>query len=261
MERGLGMTADPGTPLEPAPGAKGLCALDPRVRVVSALVLSVVLACLSTIEGALAGLAAGFGLSLFGGPEFAQCKRRLWAVNVFVLFLWLTVPWSLPGETLFRAGPLAISKEGVTLALLVTLKCNAIALVFLGLLGRISLPVLGDALQSLRFPNRLTLLLLFTWRYVHVLESEWRTLVTAARLRGFVPTTSLRTYTTCAFLLGMLFVRALDRSQRVWEAMCLRGFDGRLHCLASFRMRGPDRAFLAALVPLTACLLALDHVF
>lgn len=243
---------------ESAMNARGLCALDPRVRAFSALVLCVVLACLASLHGALAGLLAGILLALLGGLDLAETKRRLCAVNAFVLFLWLTVPWSVPGESVLELGPLDVTREGVRLALLVSLKCNAIALVFLGLLGRMSLPVFGDALRGLHVPNKLTLLVLFTWRYVHVLAAEWKTLVTAARLRGFAPATNLHTYATCANLLGMLFVRALDRSKRVWEAMCLRGFDGQLKSLATFRAGHRDLFFLVCLVLFAAGLVLFD---
>lgn len=226
---------------------------------VSALALVVVLACLSSVKAALAGLVLSLVLALWAGLDVAETKRRILAVNAFVLFLWLTVPWSVPGESVFALGPLDVTREGIWLSLVVSLKCEAIVLAFLALLGRVSLPDLGYALNALRFPNRLTLLLLFTWRYVHVLESEWQTLLTAARLRGFVPQTSLRTYKTYANLLGMLLVRALDRSRRVWEAMSLRGFDGQLRTLASHRARPLDWTCLALLVLLAAGLLVFDR--
>ena len=76
-------------------------------------------------------------------------------------------------------------------------------------------------------------------------RAEWRTLHDAARLRGFAPRTSMHCYRTIGYLLGMTFVRGLDRAARVSEAMLLRGFSGRFTSLAVFRASRVDAAFAA----------------
>lgn len=224
-------------------GTSPIHSLDPRARVAVACFAAFTLALLTDVRLALAGLVPGLVLLFFSRPPLGLLCRRLVQVNVFILFLWLTVPWSVPGTELLALGPLSVTAEGVQLALLVTLKCNAIVLVFLALVATLSLPTLGCALERLHCPRRLIVLLLSAYRYLFVLAREWETLHTAARLRGFVPGTNTHTYKTYANMLGMLFVHSLDRSQRVWEAMCLRGFSGHFPCLARFAMQGRDWIF------------------
>ena len=90
-------------------------------------------------------------------------------------------------------------------------------------------------------------LVLFAGRYVHDVAGEWRTLLAAARLRGFRARTSLHSYRTLASLLGILLLRGLDRAQRVHEAMRLRGFRQRFHCVTPFQAHLRDAVFVAVM--------------
>ena len=119
-----------------------------------------------------------------------------------------------------------------------------------------SAATLCTALGRLRVPKKIVYLMLMTYRYIFVLEAEYRRLLTAARVRCFTPRTGLHAYRTYAYLIGMLFVRAAVRSERVVEAMKCRGFRGRFYSLAEFRNHPADRVF-AALTALTLAALAL----
>lgn len=222
--------------------------LDPRVRLLAALAGAVCLAVLQGLGAALAGLGTAALLLILSRPTPGPLFRRLFAVNVFVLFLWLTVPLSMSGPPVATFGPLSISRPGVQLALLVTLKSNAILLLFLALVASMDSPAIGHALERLRFPPKLVFLFLFAYRYVHVIAAEHERLITAARLRGFTPRTNLHTYKTLASILGMVLVKSYDRSVRVYEAMRLRGFQGRFQSVARFSVTAVDAVFLTVLL-------------
>ena len=65
-------------------------------------------------------------------------------------------------------------------------------------------------------------------------------MVNALKIRAFQPRTSLHTYRTYAYLVGMLLVRSYDRSERVRNAMVCRGFKGRFYDLSEFSLRPFD---------------------
>lgn len=123
-------------------------------------------------------------------------------------------------------GPLVATVEGVGLAARITLKANAILLVFIALVATMPVATLGHALHRLAVPDKLVHLLLFTYRYIHVMEKEYKRLHNAAVIRGFRPRTDRHTYKTYAYLVGMLLVRSLARAERVYDAMLCRGFQG-----------------------------------
>lgn len=232
--------------------------LDPRLRLLAAALGSVVLAVLHTPQAACAGLT--LALLLTAGGSSAGLGRRLMLINGFIAFLWLLVPLTAGGEALTHFGPLSVSRRGVELAFLATLKANAVFLLFQALLGGMDAPVAGQALEGLHVPAKLVFLILFTFHFLHVLADEWERLGTAARLRGFVPRSSLHTYRTLGYQLGMVLVRGLDRSRRVYEAMLLRGFAGHFRSAARFRARGRDFVFAGLFVPALA-LVALYDLF
>jgi len=66
-------------------------------------------------------------------------------------------------------------------------------------------------------------------------------------LRCFRPSTTLHTYRTVAYLIGMLFVRASLRAERVYMAMLCRGFSGRFHSLQEFSFSRKDSIWAAGM--------------
>jgi cobalt/nickel transport system permease protein len=232
--------------------------LDPRVRLAMAALFSVCVALVREPVAAAAALALAAALMAVSRPPLGLLARRLAMVNVFVLFLWLTVPATMPGEPALTVGPLSFSREGLDLVLLVTLKSNAIVLAFLALAATMVSAVMGHALGRLGVPPKLVFLFLFTYRYLHVIAAEWQRLVTAARLRGFTPRTGMHTYRTIGHLLAMVLVNSFDRSGRVYQAMILRGFEGRFVSVTRFQARPRDLLFALAWTAATAGLMAMD---
>ena len=80
----------------------------------------------------------------------------------------------------------------------------------------------------------------------------------AMKVRAFRPTTSWHTYRTFGYLVGMMLVRAIERSERILAAMKCRGFSGRLVLLQDFVYTRRDAMFGLLLVVICATLLRLD---
>ena len=66
------------------------------------------------------------------------------------------------------------------------------------------------------------------------------------KTRGFRPRMDWHTYRSYGYLVGMLLVRSLDRSQRVLAAMKCRGFRGRFYLLDHFAATRYDLGFSLA---------------
>lgn len=233
--------------------------LGPGIRIAGATILSAVIACLTGTIPCLAGLAAGLIVIAAAWHGTTILLRRLAAVNIFIAFMWLLVPWSTPGPAIWNFGPLAISSTGIALCLAITLKANAIMLIFTGLLARLSLSQLAGGLASLHFPDKLAWLLLLMERNVHLLGREWRTLTEAASLRGFSARTGRHGYTTLAAMLAILFVKAQERSQKLQEALLLAGFNGSLPFRAPLRPGLAAISFLLLVTAASIALLCLNH--
>lgn len=228
---------------------------DPRARLVAALLLTVPMALVATPWTAGISVAVGLGLVCLAVLSPAAVLSRLLAVNLFIAFLWLFLPFSTPGAPLLHFGGLTLTKEGLDLALLLTFKSNAVVLCLMALMGSIPVQDMGPAMQSLRLPAKLCHLFLFTFRYIFVIRKEYQTMTRAMNARGFKPKTNLHTYRSYAWLVGMLLVKSWDRAERVNRAMLCRGFQGRFYTLTQFNFTTADIFFIT-----TAALAALGVV-
>jgi cobalt/nickel transport system permease protein len=239
-------------------GASLVHRLDPRGKIVVAALFAILIAAAKTYAAATAGLAIALVYLALARLPLKKVLFRLLAVNSFVVFLWFVLPFTYPGETVWRWGPLAATREGLSLAGLITLKSNAIIIALMALIATAPIVTLGQALHNLRLPDKLCHLLLFTYRYIHVFEQEYQRLVQAMKIRGFRPRTNLHTYRSYAYLAAMLLVRSFDRAERVFQAMLCRGFQGTFYSLKTFTWQRRDGIFLAVSLLALAGLFGLE---
>lgn len=223
-----------------AMGDSSLHQMDPRPRIVLAAVFSFLVALSQGFAALWAALGVAILLVFWARLDIRLLVRRLLPLWGFLILLWLVLPFTHEGETLWRMGFLSATREGVRLAAQITLKSHAILLAFVAFVATMSFVTLGHALNRLRAPEKIVHLLLLTYRYIFVLEAEYGRLLRAAKVRGFQPGTNLHTYRTYAYLIGMLFLRAADRAQRVHRAMLCRGFQGKFYSLKMFHATRQD---------------------
>ncbi len=88
--------------------------------------------------------------------------------------------------------------------------------------------VLLLALQDLGMPRRLLAILRFAIRYLEVLQEETSRLNRARELRQIQKPSLGRRWKTTGQLVGTLFLRTLERAERVFQAMRSRGYRGHL---------------------------------
>ena len=143
-------------------------------------------------------------------------------------------------------------------ALRIALTANAVVLMLLTLVGTMEAVTLGHALHRLKAPANLVHLLLFTVRYIEVLNQEYLRLRRAMKTRCFRAENALHTYRSLGYLVGMMLVRALERSERILLAMKCRGFCGQIPMLAELRFARRDGAFSLLFALLLGLLIALE---
>lgn len=233
--------------------------LDPRVRVILATVYSFVIALSGKFTVLFAALAVSLLMAFVARLELSALVKRILIVNGLVLLVWVVLPLTFEGQSLMTIGPLVIYRPGVLLAARITLKSNAILLALIALIATMNFSTLGHALNHLRLPDKIVQLLLMTYRYIFVIEQEYQRLMRAARIRGFQPGTNLHTYKTYAYVIGMLFVRAAARAERVHQAMLCRGFKRKFYCLQEFKTGTAGHIFSALMLMVVAGLILLEH--
>jgi cobalt/nickel transport system permease protein len=197
--------------------------LDARLKLL-AVVAFVVLA-VGTPAGAWRWFAAealvlAFVVGLSGAPV-RDLARRWAGFLVLLLFLALTVAQTHPKRPELGLGAVVLS----------VLAKNSLAfLAMLTLVNVTPFPKLLAALRRLGVPPTLVATLQFMYRYLHVLTEELDRMVLARRARTFRRAGGLD-WGLLTGLIGVLFLRAFERGERVHAAMLARGWDGTLRTL------------------------------
>jgi cobalt/nickel transport system permease protein len=106
----------------------------------------------------------------------------------------------------------------------------------------------GIALKSLPLPLPLKENLLLAGQYLEILLSEVKRMQRSAQLRGLNGSTGWLRYASAA-MIGALYLRSLDRAERVYTAMVARGYNGQLPIDSPIRPK-------ERIAVLTACAIA-----
>ncbi|MCK5850180.1 MAG: cobalt ECF transporter T component CbiQ [Kiritimatiellae bacterium] len=234
--------------------------LDPRTRLLAALAASITIAIAETFPALWAGLFCGVLLASTAQLPARATIKRLLGLNCFMLILWILVPTTTPGAAVYTIGQITISLEGLQLATRITLKGNAIVLIYTALLSTIEISDLGHALAHLHIPVKLAHLFLFTIRYIDIIHHEYHRMATAMKTRCFRPRMNLHTYSSFGYVVAMLLTRSLDRSERIIAAMKCRGFKGKFYIFNHFKFAPRDLAFGIIMLIALSGIIIMEHL-
>jgi cobalt/nickel transport system permease protein len=114
------------------------------------------------------------------------------------------------------------------------------------LIATTSFPGVCHALRRLGFPALFVSQLLFLYRYLFVLMEEAMRIIRAREMRSFgTGSTGIK---VSARLIGILFLRTVDRAERIYYAMLSRGFQGDIPTLKRSHIALSDLLFLAVMI-------------
>lgn len=198
-------------------------ALCPRARLVIALVLAFGIAALKGLAVLALVVLLAAGVALASGQTWLVL-RRLRGVALLALGFMLVLPLIVGESVLAQIGPLAVRQEGVEAGLLIAVRLLSIVTLTLALLAPLSPFQLVGALRGLGVPALMADLAFLTLRYLDEVAAELRRAQLARRLRGGRGA-GWRSLPDHAGTLATGLIRAQARSERVWAAMRLRGYN------------------------------------
>jgi cobalt/nickel transport system permease protein len=126
-------------------------------------------------------------------------------------------------------------------------------------------PDLIHALEHLKLPKMLVTVIAFLYRYMSVLTDEVIRLMRARQARSAVLPGKrgggnlLWRARTAGNMVGQLFLRSYERSDRIYHAMLSRGYSGHLRTLNQHEMQTNDWLIIALAFLLIASLQLFAH--
>ena len=151
--------------------------------------------------------------------------NRLRYPGCFIAAVVLFLPFVAGDTVIFSFGWLTLRQEGCLSGLLIVTRFICILTVSLVLFGTASFLSTIKAMRALGLSDVIVDMMLLSYRYLEELGEMLTTMQRAMKLRGFQPKgLNYQTLSLMAELIGSLLVRSYERSQRVYQAMILRGY-------------------------------------
>jgi len=223
--------------------------LDPRAKLIATLLFVFTVISFSKYE-----VAALFPFFLFpvllmtiGEIPLLFILKKVLLVSPFAVFIGIFNPLLDTGHALVFSG-LTISAGWVSLFSILLKFVLTISAALL-LIATTPFPGICHALRRLGMPSLFVSQLLFLYRYIFVLAEEAMRIVRARDMRSFgAKGTGIKVFVR---ILGTLFLRTLERAERIYSAMLSRGFQGDIPILQPFHIKAIDLVFVAVTISFT----------
>ncbi len=220
--------------------------LDPRLKIFLLLsyVFMVVSIPFDSTNRLLLFSIVPFILALLSGVSLLHYLSKLSKIYPLIFLITFLLPF-LPtaGENALTVGPLKIYPAGFNKFLIINAKSLFSIWMSIILTTTTEFNQFLKGMEKLRFPTLVILILSFMYRFIFLLIDEAERMLMAFQSRYV----RLSLFTRLKYLaqeIGVLFIRTFERSERVYQAMEARGFQGKIHSPSHFHWKILDSVVL-----------------
>ena len=216
--------------------------IDPRAKLIVTVVF--IMAVVSVPKYALTGLVPFFFFPILmvylAELPVGFLLKKLLIVSPFALFIGIFNPF-LDREIITQIGSINIaggwiSFVSVLLRFILTVSAALI------LIATTSFPGVCSALDRLKVPKIFVIQLMFLYRFIFVLTEEALRMFRARSIRSFDKgSPDVKQFVQ---MMGLLFLRTLERAERIYLAMRSRGFDSEIRTLKKLSFTLGDALFV-----------------
>jgi cobalt/nickel transport system permease protein len=238
--------------------------LDPRIKTLAALLFigTATLLRPGTWEAMGLLLAAALAVAGFSGLGLGFALKRSFVALPFALAA-VTLPFTVPGQPIAHLGGLSVSAEGSVRFVSLLIKSWLSVQVAILLVATTPFHSLLWGLRELRVPRPLVSIVAFMYRYLFVLADEALRLVRARAARAAAGTGSgggglIWRGRVAGGMVGNLALRAFERSERIYDAMLARGFQGEIRSFNPPPLTDTDRNALVGWVTYLAMVMMIS---
>lgn len=217
-------------------------ALDPRAKIIGTIIFVVSVSLLQDLFTLLISLISIATLILISNIPMLHILKRYTLALPFIIFASISI--------------YLFSTLESSLSMFIRISACVLALIFLSTTTPFFSLLKG--LQSFHVPRIFIVLLLFTYKYLFIFEDELQRMKVARKARCFKGGRHLFDrfgMRTIAFTAGMIFVRAYERGDRIYDALRSRGYTGEIKTVRPLKFKCVDYTFCFALSILSIFLL------
>lgn len=219
--------------------------LDPRAKLIATLLFLFTVISFSKYEinGLLPFFLFPVLLMSMGEIPFMFILRKVILVSPFAVFIGIFNPLLDSGQVMING--LAISAGWISF-FSILIKFTLTVSTALLLIATTSFPGVCHALRQLGLPSIFVSQLSFLYRYIFVLMEETMRIVRARNMRSYGE--KGKDMKTFIRIVGILFIRTIERAERIYNAMLSRGFQGDMPTLKRFHIKTGDIVFTLSML-------------
>ncbi len=155
-------------------------------------------------------------------------KRFAWILP-FGVFLALFQPFFRPGEVVFQAYGVTLTRQGIDIAILLLLRLFIAASAIIILSSTSTIPQILEGLRRLKFPKVMILIINIMIRYLYLFLENTKRTTKANMARCFTIRKNPAGYRwvlkQLGYLISGIFIKAYEQGERLYNSMLSRGYD------------------------------------
>lgn len=186
---------------------------DPRAKLMAGFCYIFGVISLTSIPVTILAYSLSIIVLIFMRISIRLLLTRYLIITPFLLLMTVPFLWN-PGE------------DNLIFAGLIILKAFTSMTVITIILESESLDELMNSLAGLKIPTVLITIIILSYRYVYQFLDDLERMLTAVKSRFFRGSIRLKNLNVYGKLMAALLIRALDRSDKMYQAMASRGFNG-----------------------------------
>ena len=226
--------------------------LDPRSKIISflAIIFCMILTPITRLKDFGLYFLVILVMAFISRIPPRQLLKRVCVLIPFVLFIAMFVPFVKQGHMCWSVKiynwELGVTYEGIWTFLNIVIKSSLSVLLLVIASSTTTFSDFLKGLDLLRISQLMIMITSFMYRYIFVLFDEAKRLMRARSIRYF-GSRYKEQFRVIGYMIGVLFIRTYERAERIYNAMIVRGFNGKAISINHLRFSCMDFLFIAGI--------------
>ncbi len=224
-----------------------LSTIHPLIRFLLPFILVVPFLLIDDIYLIFSIITMTFIFSVFARLNLVRVFSRIKSILPFIFLITIFLPLYIGNTIAFQFNfiiPIVIYEEGLLRAFLLFMRIFGSIFVFMTFFSSLTYSEFIEAITTLRIPSFFVGSFVIMLHYIPIIAGSNKKILEAQELRGKKITNYWQKLKTHAYIMGKTLVMNLERSEKLYDSLKMRGFTGKL-VLISRRIKIVDFLILA----------------
>ena len=206
--------------------------IHPLIRFILPFILVIPFLVIDDIYLIISVILITLSLNLVTHNKISRIMKRIKHIIPLIILITIFIPFYVGNTVLFQLHigiVINVYHEGLNLALLLFFRIFGSISVFMSFFSYLTYSEFIEALIKLRvIPSIFIGSLVIMLHYIPILANSNKKILEAQELRGKKITTYRERFKTHAYVMGKSIIRNLERSERLYDSLKMRGFSGKI---------------------------------